>query len=54
MPQGMVLPDAEVRLIFAPIGGWDYWVSPPILISPGDRVTSQVGNMLDFSTAWAS
>lgn len=50
MPQGMVVPDEEVRLVFAPIGGWNYWVSPPVLVSPGDKVKSQIGSMLDFST----
>jgi len=50
LPQGMVVPDAELRLIFAPIGAWNYWVSPPVLVSPGDSVSSQIGSMLDFST----
>jgi hypothetical protein len=54
LPQGMVVPDGDVRLIFAPIGAWNYWVSPRVLVSPGDRLTSQVGSSLDFSTVMPS
>lgn len=50
LPRGMAVSDAELRLAFAPIAGWNYWVSPPVLVSPGDRLTSQIGSMLDFST----
>jgi hypothetical protein len=50
LPQEMVAPQAEVRLIFAPIAGWHYWVSPPVLVSPGDSVRSDIGSMLDLST----
>ena len=41
LPQGMVSPDASVRLIFAPLDGWRYWISPPVLVSPGDHLVSE-------------
>lgn len=50
LPGTMVGPDVQVQLIFAPIAGWRYWVSPPVLVSPGDRIVSDVGDMLDTST----
>jgi hypothetical protein len=50
LPGSMVGPDVEVRLIFAPIAAWRYWVSPPVLVSPGDRVVSEVGDILGTST----
>ena len=53
VPQSIAVPDGQLRLVFAPIGGWGYWVSPPVLVWPGDTLTSQVGSMLDFSTVGA-
>jgi hypothetical protein len=50
LPGAMVGPDVEVQLIFAPIAGWRYWASPPVLVSPGDRIVSQVGDILGTST----
>jgi hypothetical protein len=50
LPPSAVEQGTDVRLIFSLIGSPGYWVSPPLLVSPGDHVVSRVGNLLTFST----
>ncbi len=51
LPAMAMVASGDVRIVAAPIGGSDLYVSPDLIVSPGDAVNMSVENSLPLSTA---